>query len=561
MRKIYFLSTIMLIMMAAVWPLNAEAQNDVSVWDGFAESWTQGDGTENNPYLIENAQNLAYLAQQVNAPDNHTSEPQEIYADTWFTLTTDLDLGGDNGLLWTPIGKTDRINGNVIWSAFAGHFDGGLHTIYNMLVEHPEDDTMKYEYAFGLFGFVVNGSVKNIILASNCSINIEVFDHYYTIHAGGILGWGINVDLENCVNRAPVKVVIDQNHDGINCGGIAGVVYIGSSIKNCHNFGDIYCKGDSFSGGLRPAGIVANATGTDIYGCSNRGNITCINTYFSLNESRAGGIAGCLRGDCNVEMCCNTGEIRVNDEMWKSCGGIVGGSYTMAYSTNISIKNCYSVADVSAITEHPDKGSHAGGIFGYAYGSWEEPVQYTLSIENCYAVGSIVSDTVGGIFPPGEWLNIYTSELPIVTNSYYINTIESMNEYGMPLSEDYMKSEDFVNALNVDETVFMMDLSNENNGYPVFANKSPLFYEENNVNSEISVYPNPAQDHVKLEFSDGSDCQSIEIYSIDGRLVDTRHGTSLQNNTIDISSLNAGMYVMKIRMADGNEYEEKIIIQ
>ena len=133
-----------------------------------------------------------------------------------------------------------------------------------------------------------------------------------------------------------------------------------------------------------------------------------------------------------------------------------------------------------------------------------------------------------------------------------------MNEYGMPLSEDYMKSEDFVNALNVDETVFMMDLSNENNGYPVFANKSPLFYEENNVNSEISVYPNPAKDYIKLEFSDGSDCQSIEIYSIDGRLVETFPETSHQT-TIDISGLHAGMYIMKIRMADGREYAERIV--
>ena len=49
MRKIYFLSTLMLIMMAAVWPLNAEAQNDVSVWDGFAESWTQGTVPKTTP--------------------------------------------------------------------------------------------------------------------------------------------------------------------------------------------------------------------------------------------------------------------------------------------------------------------------------------------------------------------------------------------------------------------------------------------------------------------------------------------------------------------------------
>ena len=41
--------------MMVLLPQQAGAQSDVSVWDGFAESWTQGDGTESNPYLIENA--------------------------------------------------------------------------------------------------------------------------------------------------------------------------------------------------------------------------------------------------------------------------------------------------------------------------------------------------------------------------------------------------------------------------------------------------------------------------------------------------------------------------
>ena len=74
-----------------------------------------------------------------------------------------------------------------------------------------------------------------------------------------------------------------------------------------------------------------------------------------------------------------------------------------------------------------------------------------------------------------------------------------------------------------------------------------------------AVYPNPAKDHIKLEFSDSSDCQSISIYSIDGRLVETSPETSHQT-TIDISGLHAGMYIMKIRMANGKMFIEKIII-
>ena len=72
-------------------------------------------------------------------------------------------------------------------------------------------------------------------------------------------------------------------------------------------------------------------------------------------------------------------------------------------------------------------------------------------------------------------------------------------------------------------------------------------------------YPNPAKDIVYIEFSPDVECQSVEIYNIDGRMVETCHGASLQNNAIDISNINAGVYIMKIRMANGKEFTERII--
>ena len=50
----------------------------------------------------------------------------------------------------------------------------------------------------------------------------------------------------------------------------------------------------------------------------------------------------------------------------------------------------------------------------------------------------------------------------------------------------------------------------------------------------------------------------ILVGNIDGRLVETFQETSLQT-TIDISGLNAGMYIIKIRMAEGKEYTEHIV--
>ena len=83
--------------------------------------------------------------------------------------------------------------------------------------------------------------------------------------------------------------------------------------------------------------------------------------------------------------------------------------------------------------------------------------------------------------------------------------------------------------------------------------------EENTSNDVISVYPNPAKDILNISFTDDSECQSIAIYSLDGRLVETRHGTSLQSSTINIANLTLGLYLIKVRMSDGSEFTERIV--
>lgn len=73
-------------------------------------------------------------------------------------------------------------------------------------------------------------------------------------------------------------------------------------------------------------------------------------------------------------------------------------------------------------------------------------------------------------------------------------------------------------------------------------------------------YPNPASDYIRVELSPDANCELIEIHSVDGRIVETRHGMSLQT-PIDISNLNPGVYMLKLRMSDGSEFFERIVKQ
>lgn len=82
---------------------------------------------------------------------------------------------------------------------------------------------------------------------------------------------------------------------------------------------------------------------------------------------------------------------------------------------------------------------------------------------------------------------------------------------------------------------------------------------ENVSENNVIVYPNPTRDFISIVFAENAICHSVEIYSLDGRLIMTFHGVYQQDSTIDISSLTTGIYLLKLTMSDGSEFTERLI--
>ena len=78
-------------------------------------------------------------------------------------------------------------------------------------------------------------------------------------------------------------------------------------------------------------------------------------------------------------------------------------------------------------------------------------------------------------------------------------------------------------------------------------------YEE-----RIVVYPNPAQDYLTVELSDGMEFDHLALYDIQGRLVETFPETSLQTTKLDVHNLPSGIYVLHIRKTNGREIIQKV---
>ena len=71
-------------------------------------------------------------------------------------------------------------------------------------------------------------------------------------------------------------------------------------------------------------------------------------------------------------------------------------------------------------------------------------------------------------------------------------------------------------------------------------------------------YPKPAKDILNINFADDSECESVEIYSLDGRLLISQNDNF---ETINIANLTPGLYLIKVRMNDGKEFTEKIVVK
>ncbi|MFI3295205.1 MAG: GLUG motif-containing protein, partial [Rikenellaceae bacterium] len=170
-----------------------------------------------------------------------------------------------------------------------------------------------------------------------------------------------------------------------------------------------------------------------------------------------GGIVGYGFGPVTIENCYNKALVSSGDG--GNLGGILG--YVLAFNSYGSIINCYNSREVSS------SGSNVGGIVGYS--------SY-CNVTNCYNRGEISSssDNVGGIVGYGDNLGTisicynsaevsggdnvgsilgtrkYSSGLLMttVTNCYYLELDSSSDDCAEEVSDQRMKSADFVVDLN-----------------------------------------------------------------------------------------------------------------
>jgi hypothetical protein len=297
----------LLVLAALAWiavPVSARAETDV--WNGtIASGFAVGTGTENDPYQINTAAELAYFAKSVN--------DGKWYDGEYIILKNNINL---NNQEWTPIGNHSN--------SFRGNFDGRNHTVTGMQISGELDRV-------GLFGecikFNVDSAIKNITVKDSviCGINF----------VGAIVGYAEGINIENC--RSIGNTINGKTDVGGICGKIGG--YSVGKVSQCYNSSKV--TGRVRVGGIAGMGGIAE-------NCLNTGEIMIINKAY---QSAGGGIFGIFddtTASASITACVNLGKVSGGE----SFGGIVGKTET---SSTGHISNCYYNMD--AITGGFDAGT------------------------------------------------------------------------------------------------------------------------------------------------------------------------------------------------------------
>ena len=392
---------------------------DNSTWSGAVSAeFAGGDGSEDNPYQISNAAELAHLADIVN---NQHSEPEYKY----YILTDNISLGYEE---WLPIG----LYGNE-YQYFYGSFDGNGYTISDLSITDVNEGYV------GLFGYAKGGEIKRLNVCGDITGITGTEDNNYI---GAVIAYADNTDINNCnISYVNISDITKNTGAGISprleIGGICG--FSDGSISNCRadecyigvregisvNIGIIVAHGNAISncavksseelfgfigegwhvniGGI--CGVGHNIHNCEVTAGSLINNVTILD---GLATSGIGGIVGTMPlnltgfepqesyiDNCSVKFT-NGKEININGKTYKvsinvssnSSSGCVGG--IVGHGGEI-IKNCkYDGESIAAdVTRAWHTQIQVGGIGGNG-----------RNINKCFA--NVNGSIIGNLFSPWD---------------------------------------------------------------------------------------------------------------------------------------------------------------
>ncbi len=552
-----------------------------------------GEGSSDNPYIISNRANLAWLMRS------------DTVWNKYFIQTADIDVSTtvnwDNGNGFSPIGN--------LTSVFEGNYDGGEYIINHLYINRPTDSLI------GLFGVTKNATVKNLGLTNvnikgskklgglagyyeggeitNCyttGICVSNTSNDWRAIAGGLTGYN-NGKITSCYSKVNVSSsyglvggLVGNNEGQITkshsignvtgyslTGGLAG--YNEAKVSNCYSNSDVNSSGDV------AGGFIGENAGP-ITDCHSTGNVTGFNLTGGLVGYNASSVSNCYsNSDVNCSGNMVGGLVGENQDIitcsysngnivgYNYVGGLAGynnGTVSISYSDATARANYDVVGGLVGINENYITSSYAtGDVIGNEYAGGLVGVN-TDVILGCYSrsrviagssiCGGLVGDNYG--YTTSSFWDTETSGRNTSVGGEGLTTVEmqDVNAY-INAGWDFMDE-----SFNGPRDYWGIN-SNENEGYPFLywqgyentADITTVIRDYENLG--ILLYPNPVTETLNITFSENID--RMTITDITGRIIIDK-SISTKTEQIDMTSFNAGIYFVNVYKAN-KIYTSKII--
>lgn len=363
-----------LLLVAMLIPASVNAADN---WKYGESANFEGEGTITDPYLIQNAQDLASLAYEVskgtvnynNYDGKYFKQTADIVLNDNVLKTANLDAYGryQNGNAlsnlkdWIPIGIYGRSWNSESPYWFKGHYDGNGHSISGIYCYRGDTDNNitkgdGYDNYLGLFGAVQGGSIKNLTL-KDCLIrvrDVSVSSGNEWRYIGTIIGRAKNEELSNCtVENSAICFDTGNFSTQTSVGGIIGYSEIDKDNKK-----DYVLSNCSFSGWLNVFNDDSNCS-PSIGGIC--GSINAAEAYFSSYATPT--LSNCIARGVIAYNYNNIASARNETAVYS--GGILGNF--LRPETNLAnyayIYRCTNFINMELVSKESDV--YAGGVAGY----------------------------------------------------------------------------------------------------------------------------------------------------------------------------------------------------
>jgi hypothetical protein len=508
----------------------------------FAQTYSGGNGTENNPYLISSKADMDALTAAVNNRNNYSGKYFLLTTDIFEPLTAPIGLGIDSYNYFS--GTKNRY--------FSGNFNGDGHVVYLDIRYKDSSSNPEHNLCLGLFALLKDAVIENIIVKGETYLGYVYppGSGSYRTYSGGVAGFAKSSIIKNCIS----SVRITKG----GAGGVCGWALNDSRILNCYSSGIIRATGNASNGNVNLAGGICAYSSGATYSC-----FAVMDTIAKNDEDSRLKVGRICAYNGNIQACYALDNMIIYKESSNSGSTVVSNNPASTDGKSAPFSSFQSQQWIEQNMSYIGEETYNWDFnnvwrMSESYSDYKGlPVlrntKYPKSINVGSQIGILTQGTAGTAYFPIATANIVNNRAYSVRINNAPAGISSNNDLYIQSNGSTIS---ISTSSNTPAGIYPITIHFDN----IISNTFNLFVgNSTNIESvsthEINLYPNPAKNYLYIQSEKA--IGKIEVFNQTGECILINDNFT---DKLDVSTLPEGWYLLRI-YAKGVTTTTKIIVK